>query len=466
MPSISDEDYNLLQYIKQQNAQGLAAGQNDWTNNVRPDGSLAGAQVSAGPRPGTQQQQPSAGQQVGNAAGNIGGMAAGHAVANQITGSGAAASQSVPGMVPSWSASSGQLYPSSGYPLTESMMTESGAGSQMTPMTGSIATASDGAAVGGSGWLGATGASPYLAGAGYAAGAATGYEQGMGAYHAVKNEPMSLTEQAALALPTFGLSFAYNPLRKMFGSRKGQEQLDRDAVRKMLKEKGFIDNDYNIDLPNGQKFNIGKDGGEPWYNVDFSQPGIGGLVAAVQPLAAFITGGNKKLTNDFAGYLTNAAHSGGDPMDNVMAMYQKTGMGHDQIYGAIHLMSQPGPHGEKPVLDQATADAYKNGLDQLYGVGAYEGQGPKFGTPPVSATPPKMPNSMVTGTKPVQGSGVSATPPQGSAGGAQQPTNKPQSPFVGSGLNRTSPGGPMRISPGVWSDSKGQYLSKTGQRGK
>ena len=288
----------------------------------------------------------------------------------------------------------------------------------------------------------------------------------MGAYHAVKNEPMSLTEQAALALPTFGLSFAYNPLRKMFGSRKGQEQLDRDAVRKMLKEKGFIDNDYNIDLPNGQKFNIGKDGGEPWYNVDFSQPGIGGLVAAVQPLAAFITGGNKKLTNDFAGYLTNAAHSGGDPMENVMAMYQKTGMGHDQIYGAIHLMSQPGPHGEKPVLDQATADAYKNGLDQLYGVGAYEGQGPKFGTPPASATPPKMPNSMVTGTKPVQGSGVSATPPQGSAGGAQQPTNKPQSPFVGSGLNRTSPGGPMRISPGVWSDSKGQYLSKTGQRGK
>ena len=46
MPSISDEDYNLLQYIKQQNAQGLAAGQNDWTNNVRPDGSLAGARVS------------------------------------------------------------------------------------------------------------------------------------------------------------------------------------------------------------------------------------------------------------------------------------------------------------------------------------------------------------------------------------------------------------------------------------
>lgn len=459
MPSISDEDYNLLQYIKQQNAQGLSAGQNEWVNNIRPDGSLAGAQVSAGPRP--QQQQPSASQNIGGAVGNVGGMAAGHAVANQLTGSGAAASQSVPGMVPSWSASSGNLYPSSGYPLTESMMTESGAGSQMTPMTGSIATASDGAAAGGSGWLGATGASPYLAGAGYAAGAATGYEQGMGAYHAVKNEPMSLTEQAALALPTFGLSFAYNPLRKMFGSRKGPEQLDRDAVRKMLKEKGFVDDQYNIDLPNGQKFNIGKDGGEPWYNVDFSRPGIGGVVAAVQPLAAFITGGHSKLTRDFAGYLANAATAGGDPMENIMAMYQKTGMNHDQIYGAIHLMSQPGPNGEKPVLDQATADAYKNGLDQTFGVGAYAEKGPQFGTPP--AAPQQQ------GVKPVQP--VPTTPPQGSAGGAQQPTNKPvgekpKSPFLGSALNQRSPGGPMRISPGIWADSKGQYLSKTGQRGK
>ena len=465
------------------NTQASFQQQNGMWTIIAPDGTtqqVSGDQLGMGG-----QQQPGAGQQVTTAAGNIGGMTAGNAAANQLVGSSAGAAPATPtGLTGSFTGSSAA---SGAAPATPNIVqagtaptlgqTIWGTGEAASVATPTVVSGSP-IAAGGSGWTGATGAAGGTLGSAAAvgAGAVTGYEQGMGAYHAVKNEPMSLAEQTALALPTFGFSYAYNPLRKMFGSRKGTEQLNRDAVRKMLKEKGFIDDKYQIQFDDGS-FDIGKDGGEPWYNVDFTRPNIGGVVAAVQPLAAFIAGGDKKLTNDFAGYLTNAAMAGKDPMQRVQQMMDKTGMGHDQIYGAIHLMSQPGPNGEDPVLDQATADAYKNGLDQLYGVGAYEGQGPKFGTPPANlGIPQQKPGSgPVTGTptsgqegnklSPAQRLGVNGatTPPPS---GVQHPTDVKRSPFISSANYSGGSGivGKQRISPGVWADAKGQYLSKTGQR--
>lgn len=165
-----------------------------------------------------------------------------------------------------------------------------------------------------------------------------------------------------------------------------------------------------LDLPDGNTYVIGGDehqtttgiGGKELhgYDVDFDQEGVGGIVAAVNPLAGLLAGGNDKLTKDIAGYLTRAATASGDPMKNIMAMYQKLGLGHDQIYGAIHMMSEEGK------LDKEKADAYKNGLDELYGVGAYEGRGPRFGDPntPTTATPRPSQTAQPQPMAPQQGS--------------------------------------------------------------
>lgn len=504
MPNISPEDYQLLQYIKQQNQVPggmMPPGPNDWTNNIQPDGSLAGAQVSAGPRP-TQQQKPSATNQIGGAIGGVGGLAAGQYAANQIGSAfGSSAAPAAPSIVSTSNLGASTAAPTG---LVGSQIAGSGASAGGATVFSSaeaaqaagytpVGTAANGGVLATYGTeapgLGsyAAAAAPYVGGAlgAYGLYDVLGHDKTSGRTGSGGTALQGAASGAALGasvgsiVPGIGTviggavggvagglaGLAHN----MFGSRKGTEQLNRDAVRKALKEHGFIDDKYNIDLPNGQKFNIGKDGSEPWYNVDFTDPNIGGLVAAVQPLAAFITGGDKKLTSDFAGYLTNAAHSGGDPMENVMSLYEKTGMNHDQIYGAIHLMSKS----QGGNLDDSLADAYKNGLDQLYGVGAYEGKSPQFGKPPANMA---IPSGQLHGQEQMPGyrppQGVPQKPPSGATpppSGVQHPTAQAAkgSPFIGSANYQGGGGisGRTRISPGVWADQKGQYNSKTGTRG-
>lgn len=269
-----------------------------------------------------------------------------------------------------------------------------------------------------------------------------------------------------------------NKRGKLIGELTQSGFLQPDAGQSMMTPGGRAFPSGSVELDDGSRYSIGGAdekathqgvGGNTLhaYDVDFGKANIGNVVAAINPIAAYLAKGDPKLTSDLAGYLVNAATSKGNVEDNVKHFYGSLGMGHDQIYGAIHLMAQNGQ------LDQETADAYKNGLDQLYGVGAYAKGGkpnpspqPTGGAQPVTQAvmnPQPRPNQPIVPRDVMPPRG--ATPPNGNAGGAQMPTPRgnftpTRSPFIASPMN-----GRQRLSPGIWQDSKGQYLSKTGTRG-
>jgi hypothetical protein len=135
---------------------------------------------------------------------------------------------------------------------------------------------------------------------------------------------------------------------------KHKDQKARDAVRSAMKENGFIDNDYKLQRSDGSYFDIGIDGKSQPYNVDFSKAGIGDKVAKTDVLAAILTGGDKKLTSDFSGYLTNAANSDAD----IKGFFSKAGIGNKEAgYNAV---------GQLQVDDQ-TKRIYQNTLNNLFG---------------------------------------------------------------------------------------------------
>ena len=105
----------------------------------------------------------------------------------------------------------------------------------------------------------------------------------------------------------------------LFHNGKHKDQVARDAVRTQLQQIGLVDKDYQLTLADGSKFNIGVDGGHKFtnldgterrvYNTDGSNPLTGEVIGWAQPLAFLLTGGNKKLKDDFTGYFVNAALS-------------------------------------------------------------------------------------------------------------------------------------------------------------
>lgn len=237
-----------------------------------------------------------------------------------------------------------------------------------------------------------------LQAAGVAAGAYTGYQQFKGAENALKGKDLDFQQQAALALPTFGLSFAANPINKFFGSTKGDAQQKRDALREQWKAQGLIDEQYNIYNVDGSPFNVGLDGGgkingdQRPYDVNLDDPTAVSLIPMADVLAA-LTGaaGDKKLTSHGAGYIVNAAMASGDPMQNLMSYFQKAGLDHDKAYGMIHEMSLGGGKDGKPLLSKELADSYKNSLDFANKRGAYaNGANPQPSAPVVQAPSPQV----------------------------------------------------------------------------
>lgn len=360
-----------LQLEQQQQMYGQYSDPNGNYWNSNPDGSIPGAEVQMAPP------TPGLGAPVGGAVGLTGG----HALVNALSGGGGAPSSAAAGAAPS----APNILSAGAVPSTPNIVSAGFAPSSPTLMGSTTAGA----------------ALPY---AGIAAGAYTGAQQASGVNDFFQGKPLDIKQQAALALPTFGASFLANPIQKAFGIGHSKNYWDaekRDKGIQHLIDIGFLTPTETeeggtagvLDLPDGNTYTIGGDehtntvgpDGKTLhaYDVDFSQKGVGGIVAAINPIAAYLAKGDSKLTKDFAGYFTRAALAGGDPMKNVFALYKRLGMNHDQIYGAIHLMSENGD------LDKETADAYKNGLDQLYGVGAYEGKGEQFGDPnvPTTATP-------------------------------------------------------------------------------
>ena len=184
-------------------------------------------------------------------------------------------------------------------------------------------------------------------------------------------------------------------------SGKHPDQYKRDAVREYLKEKGLVDEEYNLTNADGTKFNIGLDGGarlpggpmdgqRHYYDVNLDDPNALALIPIADVLAALAAGNSKKLTSDFSGYFVNGATSSGDAQQNMMKYFQDGGLDHDSAYGMIHEMSLGGGKDGKPLLSKEDSDAYKNSLDAFYHVGAYaNGAHPQQSSAPVVATKPQ-----------------------------------------------------------------------------
>lgn len=136
---------------------------------------------------------------------------------------------------------------------------------------------------------------------------------------------------------------------------KNKDQQGRDSYRSQLKDSGFYDPEYNLQLTDGSKVNMGLDGSVKNYNVDFSQEGIGDIVAMVNPLAQIVSGGDEKKRSDLAGELTNAIKNSADPRAEARALYQKYGLDPSAAQG---LLGQIG--GED-------AAAYQHGVGQVFG---------------------------------------------------------------------------------------------------
>jgi len=91
---------------------------------------------------------------------------------------------------------------------------------------------------------------------GIAAGAAVGSQQIGGAMNAIQGEDLSLTQEASLALPTFGTSFVFDDL--FGGSGVSKEGDKRHQVSKAFQGLGLWDDMGNTILPDGTVANAFK----------------------------------------------------------------------------------------------------------------------------------------------------------------------------------------------------------------
>lgn len=133
----------------------------------------------------------------------------------------------------------------------------------------------------------------------------------------------------------------------MMKSGKSQAQKIRDDFRGDLKEAGVVDDNYEITLADGSKFNVGKDGGARLqnvgknidgkterraYDVDFSNPLAKFATDKIDPMIRKLYGADdpkaKYNPGQFTGMLVNAATSNAkteeDVMKNIQAMLGKS----------------------------------------------------------------------------------------------------------------------------------------------
>ena len=246
---------------------------------------------------------------------------------------------------------------------------------------------SGGSTVAGQGIFGLSGASPILGASGAASGALTGLEQGLGVKNFLEGNDLSLTEQAALALPTFGLSFLANPISDFLGLGHSQNYYDAKNRQLQLEHiaealNGDGSKDLTFTKPDGSAYTVNSSDfrhNQDIFNYDQSSSNMQEDIGAANA-AAYLLGfkpGDKDFT-DWAGLLANA-HKNGVSTGNVFA-----GVGlpsdHDHLYGQVILDEQAGK------IDHQTADQLKNGLDQSFHVGAYAG-----GKKPAQAVPVPVP---------------------------------------------------------------------------
>jgi hypothetical protein len=169
-------------------------------------------------------------------------------------------------------------------------------------------------------------------------------------------------------------------LGRMMTSGKSDAQLLRDDFRGKLKETGIADEDYNITLANGDKYNIGKDGKAKLTNIDGKTTRRTWDVDWENPLAKYAV---DKLDPRVRSIYTEEAAKAGIPVE------QYTGM----LVNAATYNAKS----EKDVEANIDAMLGKSGLDK--GAGAT-----------VSTRPAPVPSGAPTGPIPAPQASVPEQP--------------------------------------------------------
>ena len=162
---------------------------------------------------------------------------------------------------------------------------------------------------------------------------------------------------------------------KSFKTGKSAEQIARDKFRESLQTGGILDKDWNIQLADGTKFDIGKDGKarlinldgteRRYHEVDFRSPLASEAVGLLSPLLSTITGGETTMKHQMVGYLTNAVTASEGDRDtmirNVLGVYQQFGVPLNMVGDAVVKMAN------EKLIPEATAQVYLNSLYALDG---------------------------------------------------------------------------------------------------
>ncbi len=150
---------------------------------------------------------------------------------------------------------------------------------------------------------------------------------------------------------------------------KHKDQQVRDSVRDMLVQAGILNSDYQLQLPDGSLYDMGKDGGpreefggrRP-FEVDLSNSLAQYAIGWMDPIIALLAPGNDKVRNDFVGYFANAilrdAKDLNDVRTNVDFFLGKFGLSDETLANAIVQMGNAG------AIDQNTAQAWLGGIQQ------------------------------------------------------------------------------------------------------
>lgn len=162
------------------------------------------------------------------------------------------------------------------------------------------------------------------------------------------------------------LSLGHWVTHAIFGSTKHEDQLLRDRMRLQLRDVGIIDEEFKLHNADGSAFDMGRDGGDPAYQLDVKNPMAGEFVTMAYPLAFLLSGGDEKLSTDFTGYFINGALTGGggtsfdDARMNLKAIADKAGITAD---AALQLITAARDEGKIPPEAYA---AYVLGIDTLF----------------------------------------------------------------------------------------------------
>lgn len=165
----------------------------------------------------------------------------------------------------------------------------------------------------------------------------------------------------------------FSILWKKFGSSKDADQLRRDSYRHNLKDQGFLNGDYQLQLAkSGQMLDLGKDGGfkytnslgqeRPVYNVDWeNDPNAQQAIGWLNPVAHIISNGDEKGAADMAAQIYNELTENGKVTDineirnRVLDFYHTLQLKPSLVRDAINSMG----------LDQGKKDAMYAAIDNL-----------------------------------------------------------------------------------------------------